>query len=159
MQSIVFGLAATTMLSSCAALKNTPAQDLAWERWEKCKRFPYVSLKEIRPNGDIWVSYGQPDGYAQWKNCELAARAEQRAAGRFRSTDSPGSAEDVATIVSAAFFTAAPPSPNTYLTVFHNVERRDVFGGQVPVTFFYRLHQVGRILNVEHDGLDPMAGW
>ena len=40
----------------CAAVGDTPAQVLAQERWEQCKgASPGVQLREIRPNGQIWV--------------------------------------------------------------------------------------------------------
>jgi hypothetical protein len=43
--------------SGCAATKNTLAQDLAWERWEKCKHQlgPNVALHSVRADGEIFI--------------------------------------------------------------------------------------------------------
>lgn len=42
--------------SGCAGTQNTLAQDVAWERWQKCKDVQTgVELKEIRPDGQIWI--------------------------------------------------------------------------------------------------------
>ena len=76
-------------LAGCASLKNTPAQDLAYERWRKCDHFPYVTLKELMPNGQIWVWYRQPDDLESWKKCDREAWLEQQRAGKLRSSDVP----------------------------------------------------------------------
>src|SRR5687767_15254495 len=44
--------------AGCAALRPTLAQELALERWRECDRFPTIQLKEVRPDGQIWVFYG-----------------------------------------------------------------------------------------------------
>lgn len=63
----------------CSTFKNTLAQDLAWERWKSCDKFATVRLKEIRPDGQIWVWYG-PDysaDRAEVLGCLAQAAAEQ----------------------------------------------------------------------------------
>jgi len=49
---------ALLIVSGCSVLKNTRAQDLAWERWKQCDHFPGVSLTKIETNGLVWVQYG-----------------------------------------------------------------------------------------------------
>ena len=70
-------LAVTLFVAGCSSMGNTLAQDLAWQRWEKCKHFPTIKLKEIKTDGQIWVwtQYG-PD-LSAWKECERKAGEEQ----------------------------------------------------------------------------------
>jgi hypothetical protein len=64
-------------LSACAAMQNTLAQDLAWERWEKCKHFRGITLKEIKTDGQIWVWIADGGEQTAWRACDSAARVEQ----------------------------------------------------------------------------------
>lgn len=48
------------LVAGCASMGNTLAQDLAWERWQKCSDIPTVTLKEISPDGQIWFYYTSP---------------------------------------------------------------------------------------------------
>jgi hypothetical protein len=62
-------------LAGCAAMQNTLAQDLAWERWKQCDNIPGVTLKEIKTDGQIWVLY--TDNLGKWQECDrLAGRAQ-----------------------------------------------------------------------------------
>lgn len=73
-------LVLSLLLAGCASMGNTLAQDLAWERWKKCDRFPGITLKEIRADGQIW--YWNLDAYAQvgpFNECLRQAAAEQAA--------------------------------------------------------------------------------
>src|SRR5262245_38565100 len=56
---------------ACTVAKNTSAQDLAWERWEKCKQSG-VNLRRIEPNGRIWVTYAADHGLAlrEFQECD-----------------------------------------------------------------------------------------
>src|SRR5260370_27594290 len=75
----VFALlfAISLFVAGCASAGNTLAQELAWQRWEKCKHFRTITLKEIKTDGQIWVwtQYG-PD-FSAWKECERKAGEEQ----------------------------------------------------------------------------------
>lgn len=66
------------MLAACASMGNTLAQDLAWERWEKCKVGGIV-LSRITPDGRIWVTYTADHGGAlrEWQECHRKVAAEQ----------------------------------------------------------------------------------
>jgi hypothetical protein len=88
--------------SGCAGLQNTSAQDAAWARWKKCDRFPTVRLKDIKPNGDVWVwtSYGQD--LAAWRECDRAVRLDQQRAGLVTGSES-------AVINTATISTPLPP--------------------------------------------------
>lgn len=74
-------LGSLLLLAGCASMGNTLAQDLAWEQWKKCDRFPGITLKEIRhPDGQIWVWVH--DAYSQlppFRECLRQAAAEQAA--------------------------------------------------------------------------------
>ena len=57
-RSMAFGLLAViTASAGCAATTgNTPAQDLAWERWRACDRFTTISLERIELDGRLIVT-------------------------------------------------------------------------------------------------------
>lgn len=56
-RSIAFGLLAVMATSAgCATTGNTPAQDLAWERWRTCDRFSTISLERIELDGRLIVT-------------------------------------------------------------------------------------------------------
>ena len=40
---ILASLLCVVVLTSCATAPNTPAQDLAWERWKRCETMPAMS--------------------------------------------------------------------------------------------------------------------
>ena len=75
---LLAGLLVPVLLTlGCASAQETPAQKLAAERWEKCRNsVPGVQLKEIRPDGQIWVWV--IDSGRGWRECEARAAAEQR---------------------------------------------------------------------------------
>ena len=42
-------------LTACAAVKNTPAQDVSDAAWKACSwKYPGVGLTRIDPDGTIW---------------------------------------------------------------------------------------------------------
>src|SRR2546430_3131907 len=49
-------LAVTLFVAGCSSMGNTLAQDLAWQRWEKCKHFPTIKLKEIKTRSEEHTS-------------------------------------------------------------------------------------------------------
>lgn len=71
---------AVLVLGACASLQNTPAQDLAWERWRECSALPGVRLQVISADGEISVWYRMPNELAAWQACEREALARQRPA-------------------------------------------------------------------------------
>jgi hypothetical protein len=86
----------------CAVAKNTVAQDLAWERWQKCKDAgATVNLKEIRPDGQVWVEYYAHHGYAAFRDCMRRA-AQAQAAGRPDGVSQPPPAAVTASVSSAS---------------------------------------------------------
>jgi len=73
-------------LAGCATVADTPAQVMAQERWERCKGTPGVQLKEIRPDGQIWV--WTTDSGKAWQECDRRAAQEQASRGKV-STSAP----------------------------------------------------------------------
>ncbi len=57
----------------------TLAQEMAWDQWKQCDRFPGVQLKEIRQDGQIWVLY--TSDYGAWQDCIRQAREDQARRG------------------------------------------------------------------------------
>jgi len=64
-------------LAGCAAMQNTLAQDLAWERWNKCNHFRGITLKEIKTDGQIWVWVADGGEQTAWRDCDRKVAAEQ----------------------------------------------------------------------------------
>jgi len=58
-------------------MQNTVAQELAWERWKKCNHFRGITLKDIKPDGQIWVWVSDGGEQTAWRACDSAVRAEQ----------------------------------------------------------------------------------
>src|SRR2546425_13135818 len=50
-QVLALLFAISLFVAGCSSMGNTLAQDLAWQRWEKCKHFPTIKLKEIKTDG------------------------------------------------------------------------------------------------------------
>jgi hypothetical protein len=77
-RSLLSGVAGLLLMTGCASMGNTLAQDLAWERWTKCSHFRTIRLKQIRPDGVVFVEYsnGGADSSA-WKECMQKAAVEQ----------------------------------------------------------------------------------
>ena len=136
----------------CAALKNTPAQELAYERWKKCDHFPYVTLKELMPNGEIWVWYRSPDDLESWKRCNRDAWLEQQRTGKVGANQAPPLTKaEAQEVVRFAYFTDEPPPPGTFLrpSVGSNMPLNvKEFPPGKPVTFFWGLNQIGRVIKI-----------
>ena len=63
MRSIVLGLLVLmVMATGCATAGNTPAQELAWERWGACNHFSTITLDRVDQDGRIVVTGYQVDG-------------------------------------------------------------------------------------------------
>ena len=62
-------------LGACATVANTPAQNLAYERWAQCSR-PFVTLEWVSVDGRIRFFYTNPsDGPAVAQCLSDAGRA------------------------------------------------------------------------------------
>jgi hypothetical protein len=64
------------MATGCATAGNTPAQELAWERWGACNHFSTVNLDRVDQDGRLVVLAYQVDG-APFSACVQEAAAAQ----------------------------------------------------------------------------------
>lgn len=62
--------------AGCATARNTPAQDLAWERWKTCDRFSTIALDRIDLDGRLVVT-GHEHEAGPFTSCVRAAAADQ----------------------------------------------------------------------------------
>lgn len=76
MRSIVLGLLVMAGAAGCAAARNTPAQELAWERWGACNRFSTITIERIELDGRLVVNGFEVDG-ALFSACVREAAADQ----------------------------------------------------------------------------------
>lgn len=76
MRSIVLGLVIVATAAGCAAARNTPAQDLAWERWGACNHFSSIAFDRIDLDGRLVVNAYEVDR-AQFAACMTEAAADQ----------------------------------------------------------------------------------
>jgi len=60
------------VLGGCATLANTPQQDLAYERWAKCKS-PFVLLEWVGVDGRITFRYNSASAQQEVLQCFAAA--------------------------------------------------------------------------------------
>ena len=79
MRAIVLVLLLMTT-AACATSANTPAQNLAMERWDACNHFNTVTLDRVDLDGRLVVSAYQPDG-APFAACVNAAADAQVRSG------------------------------------------------------------------------------
>jgi len=86
------------LLTGCASTQNTVAQDLAWERWRKCNHFRGINLKDIKPDGQIWVWVSDGGEQTAFRACDSAALAEQ--------------AKGVKAAIPSSTLAVVSPSPN-----------------------------------------------
>jgi hypothetical protein len=91
------------LLAGCASMQNTVAQDLAWERWQKCNHFRGITLKDIKPDGQIWVWQADGGEISAWRACDSAVRAEQ--------------AKGVKSTIPSSTVAAASPSASASATI------------------------------------------
>ena len=76
MRSIVLSLMLVAAAAGCAAARNTPAQDLAWERWGTCNHFSTISFERIELDGRLVVAAYEVDG-ARFAACVRRAADDQ----------------------------------------------------------------------------------
>jgi len=72
--------------TGCAAARNTPAQDLSWERWRACDRFSTIALDRIDTDGRLVVK-GYEVEAAPFTACVQAVAADQARRGDAASPD------------------------------------------------------------------------
>jgi hypothetical protein len=85
----VLGIA---VLGGCATFNDTPAQDLARTRIQRCNRYPTVMPQEVRADGSITVltyGAGAVSEYPAWRRCMDEVLTEQRKAGLIPSDAQP----------------------------------------------------------------------
>jgi len=80
MQMIVLVALAMMMAAGCATSGNTPAQDLAWERWGSCNHLGTVTLDRVEQDGLLVVMAYQVDG-VPFATCVKEAAAAQARRG------------------------------------------------------------------------------
>ena len=66
-------------LAGCGMTRMTLAQEMAWDQWKQCDNFPGIQLKEIRPDGQIWV--WNTSDLSAWRECIKKAREDQATKG------------------------------------------------------------------------------
>jgi len=71
---------AAAILAGCAAAQNTPAQDLAWERWRVCDHYAAITLERIDPDGRLVVA-GYDHEAGPFTRCVREAAADQARRG------------------------------------------------------------------------------
>jgi hypothetical protein len=66
-------------VTGCAAMQDTLAQDLAWQRVEKCKGIgSSLQVTRVDPDGRIWYqTVGGTGGASEFVNCLQKAAADQ----------------------------------------------------------------------------------
>ena len=139
-------------------VRNTPAQDLAWERWYKCNHFASVIVDRIEPNGQIWYRYRVTGESSAFQQCMRDTLNEQKQAGKLNQTATAALSEtDARQLVRYAYFTAAPPS-GSYIRAIFGADmpmESKTFTKGTPVTLFYGVDQVGRVLHIEAKWVSP----
>jgi len=65
-----------TMAAGCASARNTPAQDLAWERWMTCDHFVALTLDRIDRDGRLVVKAYESEA-AAFSACVREAATDQ----------------------------------------------------------------------------------
>jgi len=78
MRTIVLVVLAILMAAGCATSGNTPAQNLAWERWGACNHLGTISLERVEQDGRLVVLAYQVDGVPFAACVEEAAAAQVR---------------------------------------------------------------------------------
>ncbi len=88
MRSIVLVLLGVSSMvaTGCAAARNTPAQELSWERWRACDRFSTIALDRIDTDGRLVVK-GYELEAAPFTACVRAVAADQARRGDAASPD------------------------------------------------------------------------
>jgi hypothetical protein len=81
MRHYLFVIAAAMLATGCGTMRNTPAQDLAYERVQKCQGVSSnVIFQRVESDGRVWVEMRNGTaGYDEWRQCMVKAAEEQAA--------------------------------------------------------------------------------
>jgi hypothetical protein len=76
-------LAIVMISTGCGTMRNTPAQDRAYELVQKCQNVnSNVILQRIDSDGRVWVEMRNGTvGYDEWQQCMAKAAQEQAPTG------------------------------------------------------------------------------
>ena len=80
MGALAVGFLVMAASTGCASMGNSPAQELAWERWRACDRFSTISLERIEMDGRLIVT-GQEMEAAAFTTCVRESAATQARQG------------------------------------------------------------------------------
>ncbi len=84
--ALVLLVMASTAAAGCATVRNTPAQELSWERWKACDRFSTIALDRIETDGRLVVK-GYEVEAAPFTACVRAVAAAQARRGAAASPE------------------------------------------------------------------------
>src|SRR5713101_6138325 len=73
----LLGISSAVAAGGCGTGSMTLAQELAWEQWNRCDKFPNVKMDRMEPDGRIWVKYHSAAEFREWNACVTEVRAEQ----------------------------------------------------------------------------------
>jgi len=76
-RALVTAVLAVVVLAGGCGTVRTRAETLAWARWERCDRFPGVTLIGITAAGEVHAGSSDPDEYARWETCVFRAHRDQ----------------------------------------------------------------------------------
>jgi hypothetical protein len=137
------------LLTGCAATGNTLAQELAWERAEKCKGgVAGIQITRVESDGRIWYQSNDSSEGSQFSNCLRQAEREQAqrrvvaappppvATTATASTSLPGPTTGIATSASIpiptwrigdewAYRNEQPDRDSTFVWSVDDIERLD----------------------------------
>jgi hypothetical protein len=74
--AIVSLLALAGLVTGCATVRNTPAQELGWDRWKTCDHFSMIALDRIDLDGRLVVN-GHAHEARPFTACVHEAAADQ----------------------------------------------------------------------------------
>ena len=83
MRYYLFILGIIVTLTGCGTMRNTPAQDRAYELVQRCQSVnSNVILQRIDSDGRVWVEMRNGTvGYDEWHQCMAKAAQEQAPTG------------------------------------------------------------------------------
>src|SRR5437016_6011116 len=107
-------LAISLLLAGCSSTGNTLAQDLAYERMEKCQHIgASMVFQRIDLDGTVWVQFlGGNQGQTEWQECMRKAAQEQAAQRRVAAPASQPAATTVSATTATEDQTNRAPSPD-----------------------------------------------
>jgi hypothetical protein len=151
------------LLTGCAST-NTPAQDRAWAAYSACQAEgrvnPNVQITRVEASGRWWWATRDASmGVAELTAC----MNEKLTAGNLAANARPPLPQSEAQkLVKFAYFTDSPPAAGIFLhtgPLMRNMPPNvKEFAPGKPVTFFYAVNQVGRVLPAQARWIGPDGG-